>query len=103
MNFGLQAYAGHSHRVLDAAFIIDHIFLRQDVNHLAVHGYGDRPGRIDYPVDIRFADFIALDRNDSAAVKSGNVTAGNTGIDRRNLAAGHQFGFLHRLFDGFNG
>ena len=80
MYFGLQTHAGHSHRVLDAALIIHHIFLRQDMNHLTVHGDGDGPGRIDHAVDIRLADFVTLDRNDSAAVKAGDVAAGDTGI-----------------------
>ena len=103
MNFSLQAYAGHSHRVLDAAFIIDHIFLRQYVDNLTIHRNGHRPGGIDDPVDILLSDFRALDGNDPAAVKSGDVSAGDTGIGSRDLTAGHQFGLLHRFFNGFDG
>ena len=81
VNFGLQPHTGHPHRILDAPLIIDHKFLRQYVDYLAIHGYGHRPGGIDDAVDILLADFRAFDGYDSATVETGDVTAGNTGVD----------------------
>ena len=70
------------------------------MDHLTVHGDGYCPRGVDDPVDILLADFGTLHGNDPAAVKSGDVTAGDSGINRGDLAAGHQFGFLHRFFYG---
>jgi len=88
---------------LNAALIIDHIFLRQHMNHLTVHGYGNRARGIDDPIDILLANLRPLDRHDPTAVETGDVPTGNTGIDSRDLTAGHQFRLFYSLFDGIDG
>src|SRR5690606_1772435 len=38
-----------------------------------------------------------------AGVETGDVAAGNTGIDFANLAVGHEFGFFERALDRIDG
>ena len=102
VDLGFETHAGHAHRVLDAGLLVDDVFLRQDVNDFPVHGDGHRPGGIDDALDIVFGDLAALDGHDAAAVETGDVPPGDAGIDRGDLAAGHQFGFLHRFLDGIH-
>ena len=43
------------------------------------------------------------EQDDAVAVQAADVTAGNTDIDRVDLAAGHEFGFFDRTLDGLHG
>ena len=69
------------------------------MQHFPVHGDVDRLGRVDYPPHILLGHFPILDGDDTVGVQSLDVTAGDTGIDRFYLAAGHQFGLVDRLAD----
>ena len=102
VDFGLQPDAGHAHRVLDPGLLIDDIFLGQDVDHLSIHGNGHGTGGIDDPLHIGFGDLGPLDGDDAAAVEAGDVPAGDAGVDRGYLAAGHQFGLFHGFFNGIH-
>jgi len=103
VNFSFQPNSGHSHRVLDTRFIIDNKLLGQDMDDFAIHWNRYCPGGIDHPLDIVFRDLRSFDGNNSTTVKSGDVTAGNTGIHRGYFTACHEFCFLHRLFNRFHG
>ena len=102
VNLRFEPYTGHTHRVLDAGLLIDDVFLGQHVDHFAVHGNRYGTGRIDDPFDIGLGNFRPFDGNDASAVEPGDVPPGDTGVHGRNFAAGHQFGFFHRFFDGIH-
>ena len=97
-----QTHAGHAHRIGNAALIVDDVFLRQNVDHLAVQRDGDRLGRIQRTLDVAGRDFTALDGNDAVAVKPLDVTAGDARIHGSDFTSGHQFGFFKRPLDGLH-
>ncbi len=97
-----QTHAGHAHRIGNAALIVDDVFLRQNVDHLAVQRDGDRLGRIQRTLDVAGRDFTALDGNDAVAVEPLDVTAGDARIHGSDFTSGHQFGFFKRPLDGLH-
>ena len=99
VDLGLEAHAGHAERIADAVLIVDHVLLRQDVQHLAVHRDRDRLGGLDHPRDVGLADLLVLDRDDAVAVEPADVGAGDRGEHRRDLAAGHVLGLVDRGAD----
>ena len=70
------------------------------MDHFPIHGNRYGTGGIDDAFYIGFGNFRPFDGNDAAAVESGDMPPGDAGVDRRNFASGHQFGFFHRFFDG---
>ena len=95
-----QTHARHAQRIGNAALIVHNIFLRQNVDHFAVGGNIDGPGRIQRPVNIALRHFAAADGNDAVAVDAVDMAAGNAHVDGVNLAAGHEFGSLNGRTDG---
>src|SRR5690606_17355589 len=52
MHLGLQAHAGHAHRLADAVLGIDDEFLGQDVQDLLVGGNRHGARRVDHPLHV---------------------------------------------------
>src|SRR5271157_2015909 len=96
MNLRLKPHAAHAERLADALLVVDDELLGNDVNHLAVHRDRDGFGGVDHTLDVAFADLSVLDRHNAVRVEAANVSAGDPGIDRRDLAVRHEL----RLFDG---
>src|SRR5690606_5357975 len=103
VHLGFESHTRHTNRLPYAFLVIDDEFLRQYVQDLLVGRYGDRPCRIDYPVDVARAHFLVAYRHDAVGVEAANVAAGDPGVDRVDIAAGHQFRFLDGALDGVHG
>jgi hypothetical protein len=89
-----QADTGHADGLFDALLVIDDEFLRQDVNDLLIGRYRYRPRGIDDPIDVARRHLFVPDRDDAVGVEAADVIAGDAGIHRVDLAAGHQLRFL---------
>ena len=63
---------------------------------LLVCRYRDSARCIDDAVDVAGADFLVAYCDDAMRIQAAHVAAGNAGVDRVNVAAGHELG----LFDG---
>ena len=68
MNLGFQTHAGHAQRLTHAFLVIDHIVLRQGVQHALIRRDGHGLGGIEYALQIRGADFAITNGNDAVAV-----------------------------------
>src|SRR5690606_31325047 len=62
-----------------------------------------RFGGIQHTVQITPADFAFADRGDALRVAALHVVAGDGGVDRTDLATGHQLGFLDGALDRLHG
>ena len=102
VHLGFQAHTGHAHGLLDAFLVIDHEFLRQDMQDFLIRGYGNRLGRVDHPVDIGLSHFPVADGHNAVGIQALDMTARDACVDRMNSAASHQLGFLHCPLDGLN-
>ena len=100
MHLGLQTDAAHAERFADAVLLVDDEFLGQDMDDFAVHGDGDGLGGVDDAAHVLLGDFAVLDGDHALGVEALDVAAGDTGIDRLDLAAGHQLGLFDGLADG---
>src|SRR5690606_34857542 len=99
-----QAHAGHADRVADAFLrIIEHVLARDGVQDLLVGRDRDRLGGIEHAVEVRPGHFAIADRADARRVLALHVAAGDRGVDRADVAAGHQLGFLDRTLDRLHG
>src|SRR5690554_1385632 len=103
MHLGFQTHAGHAAGLAHTLLVIDHVFLRQDVQHLLVRRNGHGLGRIQYPVDIRLHHFTFADRDYAVGVHAADVVAGNPRVYGMDLAAGHQLGFFNGSLDRLHG
>ena len=102
MHLGFQAHPGHTQRFLDALLAVDNVFLGQDMQNLLVRRNRHRLGRVDHPLQIQAIHFPVLDRHDAVGIEAADVTAGNTHVDRVNLAARHQLSLFHRTLYGLH-
>ncbi len=106
MHLGFQPHAAHAHRLAHALLVVDHVFLRQHVQGLLIGGNRHRLGGVDHPVDVRLGHFPVADRDDAMGVKAAHMGTGDAGVDRMDLAAGHQLrlfhGTLNRAHGGFD-
>jgi hypothetical protein len=99
-----QAHAAHPDRVADAFLgVVDDVFLGDGVQDLLVGRHGDGLGRLEHAVEVGIGHFAARHRHDTGRVAALGVAAGNGGVDRADLAAGHQLGFFHRALDRLHG
>ncbi len=99
---GLQAYAGHTHRLADAVLGIDDEFLGQDVQDLLVGGDGHGARRVDDPLHVAGGHFLVADSDDAMGIQAADMTAGDARVDRVDLAAGHQLGLFHGALNGMH-
>jgi hypothetical protein len=98
----LQAHAAHADGLADALLVVDDEFLRQDVQDLLVRRDRHRAGGVDDPVDVRLHHLVLLDGGDAVGVQAADMAAGDAGMHRVDLAAGHQLGLLDRALDGLH-
>ena len=103
MNLGFQAHAGHAHRLLDPLLVVDDILLRKYVQDLLVRRYRHGLRRVDHPLQVVAVDLLVLDRDDTVGIEAANMAAGDTHVDRVNLAARHQFRLFHGPLDRLHG
>src|SRR3990172_2131052 len=94
VHLGLQSYTRHANRITYTLLVIDHKLLRQDVQNALIGWYRDGARSVDDAVNITLHYLVVTDGNDTVRVEAANVTTGDTGIDRANLATGHQFRLL---------
>ncbi len=104
MDIDLEARAGHADRRADAVLLVDDEVLGQDVQDLAPGRQRHGLGRIDRPSHVLAGDLAVLagDGNHATAVEPLDVRPGQGEVDRIDLDARHQFGFLDRLLDGID-
>ena len=105
VDIGHQPHAGHADRVLDAGVVIDHIFLRHDMDDSLIFRDLDSPGSGYHLFDISLLDFAIVDRQNPRAVEPFDVVAGDPDeyINRAQITSRSLFSLAHRLFDGVDG
>ena len=62
-----------------------------------------RFGRVDHMLDVGLPDLPIAYGDHTVRVEAADMTARDAGVDRVDLAAGHQFGFLDRTLDRLRG
>ena len=102
VNFSLKPDPCHSYRILNSGLVIHNEFLRQHMNDFTIHGNRNRPCSINNPFNIALADLRPLNGDNSTAVKSGDMAAGNTSIYRGYFTARHEFSFFNSFLDGLH-
>ena len=95
----LEAHATHADRMADALLAVDHVILRFQVKPLLVRRDGHRARRLDDMLAVGLGHFLVADRHDAVRVQAADMAAGDSRVDRTDLAAGHQFGFLDGALD----
>ena len=103
MHLGFQAHAGHADWFAYPLLAVDDEFLRKDVQYLLVRRNGNRARRVDDAVDIARADFVIADRDDAVRVQAAHVAAGDPSVDRVDVTARHELGFLDGALDRVHG
>ncbi|KAG1201494.1 hypothetical protein G6F35_012282 [Rhizopus arrhizus] len=99
-----QAYAGHADRVADAFLrIVQHVLARNRMQDLLVGRDRHRLGRVQHAIQVAPGHFTVADRHDARRILALHVVAGDRGVHRADLAAGHQLGFFHRALDRLHG
>ena len=96
MDLGFQAHARHAQGLAHAFLVVDHIVLRQGVQHPLVGRNGHGLGGVEHALEVGGADFAVADGDDAVGVQAADVVAGHADERRVDAAAGHQLG----LFDG---
>ena len=101
----LEPGAGHADRRADAVLLVDDEVLRQHVQDLAAGRQRHGLGRVDRPPHVVARDLAVLagDGDHAAAVEALDVRTRQRQVDRVDLDAGHQLGFLDRLLDRLDG
>ena len=94
VHFCFQAHAGHADWLADSFLVIDQELLRQDVQDLLISRDCDRSGCVDDPVDVAGAHLFVTNSHDAVRVQAAHVAARNSRVDRVDIAARHQLGFL---------
>ena len=97
----LEPRAGHADGRADAVLLVDDEVLRQHVQDLAAARQRDGLGRVDRAADVLARDLAVLagDRDHAPAVERLDVRGRQTEVDRVDLDAGGQLGFVDRLLD----
>ena len=101
VDFALQPYPGHTHRIVNPVLFIHYEFLRKNVQDFPVHRQSYGLGGADHPFAVSFRNdtVFPAHRNNALAVNRTDMVAGDTGIDVTDFVAAHQFRLFHRLFD----
>ena len=97
MHLSLQADAAHAERFADTVLLVDDEFLGEDVNDLTVHGDGDCLGGVDHPAYVLLDHLAVFDGDHTLGVDPLDMTTGDAGIHRFDLATGHQLGLADRF------
>lgn len=102
MHFRLQANARHPHGLFNTLLVIDHKFLRQNVQNFLIGRNGDRLGRVYHSIDIRLGHFPVANGDNTVGVEAFNMTARNSRVHGVNAATRHQLGLFNRALDRLN-
>jgi len=73
------------------------------MQHTLVCRNSDCTRRIDDPVQITTGHFTLADSDDAMRIQTTDMTAGDSGIDRVDLTAGHQFCLFDGMLDRLHG
>jgi len=103
MHARLETHTGHADGLAYALLAIDDEFLRQYVQDFLISRDRDCTCRIDDTIDIVRVHFTVADRDNPMRVEASDMPPGDAGIDRVNLAPGHEFGFFDRFLYGLHG
>ncbi|MNC11705.1 hypothetical protein D3C75_594120 [compost metagenome] len=103
VNLGFQAHARHAQRLAHAFLVVDHVVLRQGVQHALVGRDGNGLGGVEYALQVGQADFAVADGDDAVGVQAADVVAGHADEGRVDTAAGHQLRFFHGALDRLHG
>ena len=103
---GFQTHARHADGIADPLLIVDDELLRQDVQDLLIRRDGHGAGGIDDAVHVQLGHFVVANGDNAVGIEAADMATGDAGINRTDLAAGHQFGLfdraLYRLHRGFD-
>ena len=78
---GFEPHARHAHRLLHALLAVDHVFLRQDVEHLLIRRNGHGLRRVDHPLDVLLEHLAISYRDDAVGVEAADVASGDSSVD----------------------
>src|SRR5581483_2791803 len=94
-----EPHAAHADRVADVFLAVDDVFLRLFVEHALIGRDRDGAGGVEHVLDVLGGDFAVADRRGAMRVAALDVAARDAGVDRTDLAAGHEFGLFDRTLD----
>src|SRR5205823_4507324 len=105
VNVHFQPGPGHTDGRSDAVLVVHHEILRQHVQNFAAGRQRDGFRRVDRAPHIvsRNLPVFARHRDHAAAVEPFDMRTGDGDVDRVDLDAGHQLGFVHRALDRLDG
>jgi hypothetical protein len=103
VNLGFQTHAGHAQWLANAFLVVDHVILRQGVQHALVGRNRHGLGSVEYALEVGGADFAIADGDDAVGVQAADVIAGHADERRVDAAAGHQLGFFDGALDRLHG
>jgi len=103
VHLGFEAHAGHTNRIPNPFLAVDQEFLWQDVQNFLICRNGHGARGVYHPVDVTIAHFLVPNCDDPVRVQAAYMAAGNTGINRVNVATRHQFRFLDGALNRVHG
>src|SRR5690606_10424178 len=103
MHAHFQAQAAHPNGFTYIFLRIDNEFLGQHMQHLLVSRNIDRFGCFDNTGDIGGGNFFVLYSHHAAGIETGDVAAGDAGINLANLAVSHQLCLFQCALDRVDG
>ncbi|MNZ51350.1 hypothetical protein D3C78_691600 [compost metagenome] len=103
MDLGFQAHARHAQRLAHTFLVIDHVVLRQGVQHALVSRNGHGLGSIKHTFEVGKADLAVANGDDAVGVQAADMVAGHADERRVDAAASHQLRFFHCALDRLHG
>src|SRR5262245_19111648 len=101
VNRCLQPNSQKPYWISDAVLVIDREFLGQDVDDLSIGRHADRPGLIDYPINVFFIDLAvsAAYRDYAARIESLHLYAAQSYVHLIDWQPAHHLGFFNSALD----
>ncbi len=78
VHLGLQTHAGHAQRFTHALLVVDHVVLRQGVQHALIGRNGNRLRRVEHTLQIGGTHFAVADGHDAVGIQAADVVTGQT-------------------------
>src|SRR5450830_141944 len=103
VDLGFQPHARHAEGLAYAFLVVDHVVLRQGVQHALVRRDRHGLGRVEYALKVGRTDFTVADRHDAVGVQAADVIARHADERRVNPATGHQLCFFDGALDRLHG
>src|SRR5690606_13001687 len=105
MKVSLQAHTRHTHRLLDAFFIVHHVVLWHHVNDLTARRYDHSIHILRQTLNVGYRNFIFVRSTGNATMlnKAANVLARNADIDHTDVDTGLITCLPDRLLNSMNG